>query len=197
MSFIFFKHTNSSDEELLISVSNGNNDAFNALYSRYKDRLFYFFYRMLSQDKELAKDFLQEIFIKIIKKPYLFDPKMKFSTWIFSIANNMCKNEYRRQDVRKNVINYENTDILNTEEGALEDHEPIVKLIFNQLESFDESHKSAFLLKYREGFSVEEISEILDLPHGTVKSRLFYTRKKLKDNLEKLYPDLIEQYNLC
>lgn len=196
MSFSFFKYSSSSDEELLVSISNGNNDAFNELYSRYKGRLLYYFYRMLAHDQELAKDFVQEIFIKIIHKPNLFDPTMKFSTWIFSIANNMCKNEYRRQDVRKNTVNYENPDCINSEESSNTDHEPIVRLIFNQLESFDETHKSAFLLKYREGFSIEEISEILELPVGTIKSRLFYARKKLQDNIGRKYPELIDQYNL-
>lgn len=196
MSFKLYNHAASSDEELLISIKNGNNDAFNELYSRYKDRLLYFFYRMLSQDKELAKDFLQEIFIKIINKPYLFDPKQKFSTWVFSIANNMCKNEYRRQNIRKNTINHENPDIFNDEEKIIQNHEPIIQLIFNQLENFNESHKSAFLLKYREGFSVEEISKILELPEGTIKSRLFYIRKKLQDNIKTQYPEIIDQYNL-
>lgn len=196
MSFNFFRHKTSSDEELLIAISNGNSDSFNELYSRYKDRLLYYFYRMLSQDKEMAKDFLQEIFIKVINKPQLFDPKMKFSTWIFSIANNMCKNEYRRKDIRKNTINYENPDILNSEDYANTDHEPIIKLIFNQLNNFDDTHKSAFLLKYREGFSVEEISMILELPTGTIKSRLFYTRKKLQENMKNQHPEIIDEYNL-
>lgn len=196
MSFNFFRHKTSSDEELLIAIRNGNSDSFNELYSRYKDRLLYYFYRMLSQDKEMAKDFLQEIFIKVINKPQLFDPKMKFSTWIFSIANNMCKNEYRRKDIRKNTINYENPDILNSEDYANTDHEPIIKLIFNQLNNFDDTHKSAFLLKYREGFSVEEISMILELPTGTIKSRLFYTRKKLQENMKNQHPEIIDEYNL-
>lgn len=196
MSIKFYNHTTSSDEELLISVSNGNSDSFNELYSRYKDRLLYYFYRMLSQDKELAKDFLQEIFIKMINKPHLFDPKMKFSTWIFSIANNMCKNEYRRQNIRKDTINHENPDVFNNEECLNTDCEPIIQLIFNQLENFNESHKSAFLLKYREGFTVEEISKILELPIGTIKSRLFYIRKKLQENIKNQYPEIIDQYNL-
>lgn len=196
MSFNFFRHKDSSDEELLISISNGNSDSFNELYSRYKDRLLYYLYRMLFQDKELAKDFLQEIFIKIINKPHLFDPKMKFSTWIFSIANNMCKNEYRSRDIRKNTINYENPDNLNSEDYINTDHEPIVNLIFNQLNNFDDPHKSAFLLKYREGFSVDEISKILELPIGTIKSRLFYTRKKLQENIKDQFPEIIDEYNL-
>jgi RNA polymerase sigma-70 factor (ECF subfamily) len=151
---------------------------------------------MLSQDKEIAKDFTQEIFIKIINKPYLYNPKMKFSTWIFSIANNMCKNEYRRQDIRKNTIACDNPDSFNNEELDIENHEPVIKLIYKYLEDFDESQKSSFLLKYREGFSIDEISEILELPVGTVKSRLFYTRKKLQENIKNNHPELIEQFNL-
>lgn len=196
MSFNFLRHKHLSDEELLVSIINGNNDAFNELYSRYKNRLLYYFYRMLSQEKEIAKDFTQEIFIKIINKPHLYNPKMKFSTWIFSVANNMCKNEYRRLDVRKNIISCDNPDAFNTEELKNENHEPAIQLIFKQLEQFNESHKSAFLLKYREGFSIEEISEILELPVGTIKSRLYYTRKKLQENIKTNHPELIEQFNL-
>jgi len=196
LSFNFFKHKHLNDEELFIAISNGDNDSFNDLYLRYKDRLLYFFYRMLSQDKEIAKDFTQELFIKIINKSNLYNPKMQFSTWIFSIANNMCKNEYRRRDVRKNTIACDNPDSFNNEEVLEENHEPVIKLIFNYLEDFDESQKSAFLLKYREGFSIDEISEILDLPVGTVKSRLFYTRKKLQENIKNNHPELTKQFNL-
>lgn len=196
MSFKLFRHKNQSDEELLISISNGNNDAFNDLYARYKDRLLYYFYRMLFQDKEIAKDFTQEIFIKIINKPHFYNPKMKFSTWIFSVANNMCKNEYRRLEVRKNTILCDNPDLFDSEELKTENHEPAVDLIFNQLEKFDESHKSAFLLKYREGFNIDEISKILELPVGTIKSRLYYTRKKLQENIKNNHPELVEQFNL-
>lgn len=196
MNLNLFRNKDLTDEELLISISNGNNDAFNNLYSRYKDRLLYYFYRMLFQDKELAKDFVQEIFIKIINKPHLYNPNMKFSTWIFSVANNMCKNEYRRQDIRKNTISCENPDTFNNEDFSDNNHEPAIKLIFTQLERFDESHKSAFLLKYREGFSIDEISNVLDLPVGTIKSRLFYTRKKLQENIKNNHPELIEQLNL-
>lgn len=196
MGLNFFGHKQLTDEDLLIAISNGDNDAFNDLYLRYKDRLLYFFYRMLSQDKEIAKDFTQEIFIKIINKPHLYNPKMKFSTWIFSVANNMCKNEYRRQDVRKNTIACDNPDSFNNEDLNVENHEPVIKLIFKYLEDFDESQKSSFLLKYREGFSIDEISEILELPVGTIKSRLFYTRKKLQENIKNNHPELIEQFNL-
>lgn len=95
-----FKHketriSQKTDEQLLPAIVNGSSKAFNELYQRYHKRLLYYFFRMLGNNKDLAQDFLQEIFYKVIDKSHLIDPKRKFSTWIFSVAHNMCKNEYR------------------------------------------------------------------------------------------------------
>ena len=168
---------------------NGNPDAFNELYLRYKDRLLYYFYRMLGYDEEIAQDFLQELFMKLIDKPRLFDPSKKFSTWIYSIANNMCKNEYRRQDIRRIVIKEDNPDRYPECIDNKASSDALVAEIFNHLDSLGETHKSVFLLKYREGFSNDEIVEILNLPLGTIKSRLFYTRKKIQEHFKAKYPD--------
>jgi RNA polymerase sigma-70 factor (ECF subfamily) len=82
-----------SDEQLIPLVVTGDDKAFNELYLRYNQRLLYYFYRMLGNSNDKAQDFLQDIFIKVIDKAHLFDNSRKFSTWIFSIAYNMCKNE--------------------------------------------------------------------------------------------------------
>ncbi len=98
------KYSRISDEHLMISVHHGDVYAFNELYNRYSKRLLYYFYRMLGSSQEKSRDFLQDIFIKIIERPELFDTTRKFSTWIFSVAHNMCKNEYRRMAVRSNTV---------------------------------------------------------------------------------------------
>src|SRR6266568_4196340 len=90
------KKSQFTDEILIVRMINGDCKAFNTLYARYKDRLLYYFYRMLGNSNEKAQDFLQDIFMKLIDKAETFDSSRKFSTWIFSIAHNMCKNEYRR-----------------------------------------------------------------------------------------------------
>ncbi|NJO92773.1 MAG: RNA polymerase sigma factor [Chloroflexia bacterium] len=179
------KVTQKTDEQLISYISNGCSDSFNELYRRYHKRLLYYFYRMLWNDKDLAQDFLQEIFYKIIDKPHLINPERKFSTWIFSVAYNMCKNEYRSKEVRKIIVFSENPDNFSEHKNEKTNHEQLVSEVFKELESFDESHKTAFLMKYREGFNIDEISEILELPKGTVKSRLFYTRKKLQEILSE------------
>ena len=96
-----FKKTyhNKSDEALIQLLSNNNEKAFNELYGRYAEQMFHFFYKMLYQDEELAEDFCQNLFLKIFEKANSYDPKYKFSTWIYTMATNMCKNEYRRNSL--------------------------------------------------------------------------------------------------
>ncbi len=172
-----------ADEKLLRAIVNGNAKAFNELYRRYSERMLYYFYRMLGKDRELAEDFLQDLFFKIIDKPHFFDTSRKFSTWIFSIAYNQCKNEYRSRNVRNIVEKVDNPDCFPQDEPDATESPYRLEDVFDCLSQFDETHRTAFLLKYREGLSIDEISAILDLPKGTVKSRLFYTRKKIQERL--------------
>lgn len=172
--------TDNSDEQLYMATINGCETMFDQLYKRYNKRLLYYFYRMLGNDEQLAQDFLQELFFKILNKPEQFNPNKKFSTWVFSIAHNMCKNEYRSREVRKIMVSNENLDSYTSVESQdVKYEENVIKQIYSELEKLDESHRTAFLLKYREGFDINEISQILQLPQGTVKSRLHYTRKRL------------------
>ena len=174
-----------ADEKLLRAIVNGDTKAFNELYTRYSQRMLYYFYRMLNNDKELAQDFLQDLFFKIIDKPQLFDTSRKFSTWIFSISYNQCKNEYRSSNVRSIVEKVDNPDCFPQDEADAAESPYRLEDVFDCLNQFDETHRTAFMLKYREGLSIDEISTILDLPKGTVKSRLFYTRKKIQEQLQE------------
>jgi len=88
----------------MIAIHQGETAAFDELYARYQKRLLYYFYRMLGNSNEKAGDFLQDIFMKIIERPNHFDASRRFRTWLFSVAHNMCKNEYRRLSIRKNVV---------------------------------------------------------------------------------------------
>ena len=83
------------------AVQSGEPRAFEVLYDRYSERLLNYFYRMLGNHRENAHDMLQDLFLKIINKPHLFNPEKRFLTWIYTVAANMCKNEYRRRDIRR------------------------------------------------------------------------------------------------
>ena len=185
------KNKISSDSELMQQIVSGDQAAFGKLYHRYKSRMYYYFYRMLGNSAEQANDFLQELFMKLIEKPESYNPAYNFSTWLYSVANNLCKNEYRRREVRQG---YQASEIQETSDDCLNvysiEPEQAVEKIFQTLELLGEEHRSAFLLRYREGFSIKEVAEILELPEGTVKSRLFYAKKLLAEKLEYLKDEI-------
>ncbi len=179
-----------SDEKLMQLICSGNQDAFNELYDRYNERLYYYFFRMLGNSSELANDFLQEVFLKIIEKPERFNPGYSFTAWLFTIAHNLCKNEYRRRDVRKEISHTGENLADETHTLFKINKEEIVTQIYNSLNDLKPEQRSVFLLFYREGFSINEIAEILELPKGTVKSRLHYTRKFLEERFEHLKDEI-------
>ena len=167
-------------------IVKSDEQAFEELYRRYADKLFRYFYRMLGQNEEKANDFTQELFLKIVEKPHYFNPKYHFSTWIYTVATNMCKNEYRRLGNRPSIT-YELPE-LKAPENLSHFSSNLDKQLFEQylqraLEELDEIPRQCFILRYQEEKSIKEISAILGCPEGTVKSRLFYTIKKLSKKL--------------
>ena len=185
------KNRTFTDSELMQHIVSGDQAAFSELYKRYKDRMYYYFFRMLANSSELANDFLQELFMKIIEKPDSYNPAYSFHTWLYSVANNMCKNEYRRRGIRQEYHDFEasepHIDFL-SETGI--EPEQVIEKIFQTLDQLGEEHRSAFLLRYREEFSIREVAEMLGLPEGTVKSRLFNARKILAEKLNYLKDEI-------
>lgn len=185
------KNKTFTDSELMQQIVSGDQAAFSELYNRYKDRMYYYFYRMLNNSTENANDFVQELFMKIIAKPDSYNPAYAFHTWVYSVANNMCKNEYRRRGIRLEYQEYEalkpGVDFMN--ETTIEP-EQIIEKIFQTLDHLGEEHRSVFLLRYREEFSIREVADILGLPEGTVKSRLFNARKVLAEKLNYLKDEI-------
>lgn len=171
-------------------ICQGADGALNELYKRYSKPMMYYFYRMLGQEREKAQDFLQDLFLKIIEKPERFDTSRKFSTWIYTVAHNMCKNEYRKLEVRKIVQRDDNIEVDNGQRPDSELHSKMfTEALYRELDQLDEDRKTAFLLKYREGFTIEEISKVIECNEGTVKSRLFYTNKRLSERLNAYHPN--------
>lgn len=183
MTLIRFKkkNNNQTDEALMLSIQQGDVASFDELYARFNQRLYYYFFRMLGNEHQVAEDFVQELFLKIIQNTKAFDCKRTFTTWVFSMAHNMCKNEYRSRAVRSIMCNEENADAFVEDEESVGEGDEKIHQIFEVINALDEHHKTIFLLKYREGFTIDEICDICELPKGTVKSRLFYARKKIQE----------------
>ncbi|MBK6996255.1 MAG: sigma-70 family RNA polymerase sigma factor [Lewinellaceae bacterium] len=171
-----------TDEALMRAIAQRDERAFAVLYDRYGPRMYRFFLRMLWRDAAKAEDFTQEIFLKIIEKPQLFDPERNFKTWIYTLASNLCKNEYRRPPPPE----------MSWEEPSLWDDslpEKIDKALFDQhlrisIGELGEAHKQCFVLRYQEELSVAEIAEIIGCPEGTVKSRLYHALRQVVAQME-------------
>jgi RNA polymerase sigma-70 factor, ECF subfamily len=184
--FFFKKYDSESDEKLMVLVAaSGDERAFTELYRRYAQRLYRFFLRMLWGDNARAEDFCQEFFLKIIEKPKSFDPARSFSTWAFSVAANMCKNEYRRRQVIQ-IGHFPKIGV----EGAYEfcpealDQPLYEQRLQRAIDQLDLPHRQCFVLRYQEELSLKQVSEILDCPEGTVKSRTHHAVIKITKTLE-------------
>lgn len=169
------------DEELMILVRNGKEDAFSELYHRYQSRLLYFFYKMLNFDEEKAQDFLQDLFVKIIEKPEKYDPSKKFSTWVYTVAANMCKNEYRNSKVRQTILNdigYRQEQVMDGKMDGF-DRKEFQREFNNNFKNLDKNQQLLITLRFQQELPLKEIADIMDIPEGTVKSRIFYLMKNL------------------
>jgi RNA polymerase sigma-70 factor (ECF subfamily) len=178
-----------SDEQLMLAIQNGSSGSFEELYNRYSKRLLVYFFRLLGEE-EKARDFLQDIFLKIIERPHSFNPDKTFSKWIFSIAVNMCKNEYRHLEVRKKAHNGRMNTELTTEpkmDNKLDQAQFKMQLT-REIQELDADQRNTFLLRFQENFSIREISQILRCSEGTVKSRLHYIIRKLAIKLKDFDP---------
>lgn len=179
------KHSILSDEELMQRVHQGSEVALTEIYQRYSTPLMRYFTRMLWRDQQKAQDFLHDVFIKIIDNPQRFDGTRKFSTWVFSIAHNMCKNEYRKKVNHERLNGFHIYEEVNADLHDSMDKMTVKHRLNKMLDELDEDDKTLLLLRYEEDLSIEQISEIIFLAEGTVKSRLFYLRKELAKKLSR------------
>lgn len=168
------------DEKLAEKAAKGSEKAFKELYERYEKKIYRYFLKMLNFDVEAAADFTQECFFRVIRAANRFDADRKFSTWIFSIAYNLCKAEYRK---RANSSPPLDMSVSETAADKLVDLRDFSNEFRRETEKFDEKTKTVVYLRLVEEAKLAEIAEILDLPLGTVKSKLFYALKKLAKNL--------------
>ncbi|WP_420461505.1 sigma-70 family RNA polymerase sigma factor [Candidatus Palauibacter sp.] len=177
------------DAELVTHYLNGQRFAFTEIADRYQDRLLNFIYRTIG-DRDRAEDLVQETFVRVYRHLHRFDPTRKFSTWIYTIASNLAKNELRNRARNPLVLfhsikrNWEaDHRPLEFEDNAYRPDDLFRKRrVREQVESavteLPEHHRVVFVLRELEGKTYEEISEITGVTLGTVKSRLNRARNK-------------------
>ncbi|MBN2350815.1 MAG: RNA polymerase sigma factor [Bacteroidales bacterium] len=169
-----------SDEKLIQIFRNTNGNqrskAFDCLYLRHVENLRNYFFFALGRDNEKANDFAHDLFVKILESPEKFDASQLFKPWIFRIASNMCKNEYRKQEVVNKYVNHvQQTNPVTT---ALRENEIRLRECLKKLSP---EHRSLIVLRFKIKLSIKEMAEIYTIPEGTVKSRLFYATRELSN----------------
>lgn len=186
-----------SDEELMAQFQAGVVQAFDLLVERYWERLSFYLYRFVKDERQV-EDLLQETFLRVHRNRHSFEPIAKFSTWLYTIAGNLARSEYRR---RKRQRTYSMHSV-NREDEEYELQIPAETLapdrhaergIHNQaiqkaLAQIPEDFREVVVLRDVQQLSYEEIAEITGLPMGTVKSRINRGRTKLMELLEDVYP---------
>lgn len=176
-------------------VLKGDQNAFSDIVNLYQNRLYQVCYRMLGNKHE-AEDIAQEAFVRAYTNLHTFDQKRKFSTWLYRIATNLCIDRIRK----KKPDYYLDAEVAGTDgldmysQIAADDQLPEEQLeqmelqdrIQYEISRLPDKYRSAIVLKYMEELSLQEISEILDLPLGTVKTRIHRGREALRKQLHKL-----------
>jgi RNA polymerase sigma-70 factor (ECF subfamily) len=170
----------------------GDERGFQELVERYETRLLNFVYRTIG-DREKAEDLVQEVFIRVYRHLHRFDRSKKFSTWAYTIASNLAKNELRNRSRNPLVLfqaikrNWEDEDrpLQFEDPGSRPDDlyrkRHLRALVEESVAQLPEHHRQVFVLRELEGKSYEEIAEITECNLGTVKSRLNRARTSFAD----------------
>jgi len=171
------------DSNLVAAFLDGEERAFQELVERYQGRLLNFIYRTIG-DRERGEDLVQEVFIRVYRHLHRFDRSRKFSTWVYTIASNLAKNELRNRARNPLVLfqtikkNWQDEDRpLQFEDSASQPDDlyrrrHLRELVEHSVAQLPEHHRQVFILRELEGKSYEEIAEITACNLGTVKSRL-------------------------
>jgi RNA polymerase sigma-70 factor (ECF subfamily) len=178
------------DYSLMRAIQKGDMVAFSTMVDRYRNRLLNVIGRMLASTEE-AEDIVQETFVRVYQHRQSFNFQHCLSTWIYTIALNLARNELRK---RKKFKFYEISDMQGNEsELAVEAKIPsrLPQVLDQAIRSLPEKYRTAFILRDVEELPYNEVAKILDVPLGTVKSRVNRARLVLRD---KLQPRM-EEYN--
>ena len=182
-----------SDEDLIKRFQDGDEQAYVELVNRYRDRLMNFVYRFTS-DSEQSEDIVQETLIKLYTHKHYYKKIAKFSTWIYTIAANYAKTELRKKKNRKitnlSQMSSDEKDYdlpsVQPDTDQLIESEYLEKRIQSAINTLPLHFKTVIVLRDIQELSYDEISNIVEVPLGTVKSRINRARLQLQKDLKDL-----------
>lgn len=187
-----------TDADLVAAILKGEQELFRDLVQRYQGRLVNYLYRLLRSTQE-AEDLAQEVFFKVYKALDRYDPKYKFSTWLFRVAQNAAIDQIRKRRLQLVSMDRQGSgnDDLGTWEFPSSDPSPYGDLrnrergeaIQVAIDGLPWDYRELIVLRHYGELSYDEIAKLKDMPLGTVKNKLFRGRQMMKENLQDFLTD--------
>lgn len=188
-----------SDEALMLAHGEGNEDAFAELLRRHQKGILNYIFRMV-QNRQIAEELTQEVFLAIVRNAERYQPTAKFTTYLYTIASNMVCKEWTRQNRRPRLFSLsawwsrDEDDSFNPLDHTPDERanvltafqrEEVSAAVNDALRHLPDHQREAFVLRRFQDLSYEEIAEVCDVPVGTVKSRVVRAERALRPHLEK------------
>lgn len=178
---------NVDDIDLLARVAEGDREAFSQLYLKYQPKLISYCARLLRDDVAQAADIVDDALFDVWRSAGKFAGKSKVSTWIYSITRNKMISWLRK--TREITLDDERTMLAMVDPAAtpeeLREQDDVKQQLVRMMNHLTDEHRDVLRLTYFEDKSVKEVAAILDISENTVKTRMFYARKRLGQMLEK------------
>lgn len=174
------------DGEWLKDIAEGNRESFDKLYQAYQYRVFRFLIKTVT-DTEMAQEISNDVFIEIWKSAKSFKGISKPSTWIFGIAHNWAMKTLGRQKGRTETLD-EAWELVDPHQNPEKEFVQATRKekLQGALQRLNPEHREVMELTYFQGLSYQEISEIVQCPVNTVKTRMFYAKKQLRGVLQRM-----------
>ena len=194
------KSGDAADGQLIVRVRQGDLEALGELYNRYRTQVFRTALA-ITRNRETAEDILQEVFLKVHRYAERIEPSLSLGPWLYRVTANLCYTQLSRQkrwlaaleDVFENVVAPSSRSC---PERQFERGE-VQSVLQQAIALLNPNQKIVIVLHYLAGLSLKEIADILEIPEGTVKSRLYYGRENLRRKLANnrvLFPEVAYEF---
>lgn len=197
------QRTEDEDAQRVSLCKNGDVDAFEVLVKKHQKRMLNIAYRMIGSYED-ACEVVQDAFVSAFKGIKNFEERARFSTWLYTIVINLSRNRLKQLELKSHREDSSLDDPVLTNDSQItvepvSDEPSILEKLEKRdvqqkvqecIHALDNESREVIVLRDIQGFSYNEISDMLKIPEGTVKSRLFRSRDSLKDCLKKVMGDL-------
>lgn len=173
------------DEALAQQLQNGDRTALSALVERHYDPLLGYLYRLARGDRALAQDLAQETFLRALRGISGYHSSRPFKAWLYAIATNVARNHYNAADTRRADNPAEGQDF--AADAEIDAHliaDAEAQAVIAALDTLPDYQREVIVLSFYQSLSQQAIADVLEIPLGTVKSRLFNGVKRLREQMK-------------